>query len=211
LFALFVESLLLLLLDERLGVATTRRVKRFCPRRERRDFDIGSPPSRGKSLRSPISDAPLRDPYGVELPGPSPLEPEEPDPDDPEPDEPEFELGPLFDPSDPDGAELEPLEVLEELEPLSRLGPLESGCTVCSSCPLTFEPGPELVTATVAPLGPGPSPEEVETVGDGCEGSGDAGTAESWSRPGVGPVPWGREAVTPCRRSSPSRSRVRVR
>jgi hypothetical protein len=44
--ALFVESSLLLLLDERLGVATTRRVKRFRPRRERRDFDIGSPPSR---------------------------------------------------------------------------------------------------------------------------------------------------------------------
>jgi hypothetical protein len=46
---LVVSLLLSLLLPDLLDEATTRRVKRFRPRRERRDFDIGSPPSRGKS------------------------------------------------------------------------------------------------------------------------------------------------------------------
>jgi hypothetical protein len=42
---LVVSLLLLLLLPDLFDEATTRRVKRFRPRRERRDFDIGSPPS----------------------------------------------------------------------------------------------------------------------------------------------------------------------
>ena len=40
-----VSLLLLLLLPDLFDEATTRRVKRLRPRRERRDFDIGSPPS----------------------------------------------------------------------------------------------------------------------------------------------------------------------
>ncbi len=167
--ALVVVSLLLLLLwPDLFDEATTRRVKRVRPRRERRDFDIGSPPSRGKSGRRAIPDAPLQDPYppeplcpsppGPDESGPDESEPDESEPDGSEPDESEpDESEPEVDGSEPDESEPGPLLVPSEPEPddsrlgplelLSTLGPLESGCESGSPLGISCEPGPELFDA----------------------------------------------------------------
>jgi hypothetical protein len=172
--ALVVVSLLLSLLwPDLLDEATTRRVKRFRPRRECRDFDIGSPPSRGKSGRRAIPDAPLQDPYPPEPLWPSPPEPDESEPDESEPDESKPDES-KPDESDPDESEPDESETeVDESEPvdsepgplllasvpevddsslgplefLSALGPLESGCESGSPLGLSCEPGPELSEA----------------------------------------------------------------